>query len=387
VTRAPDVPLRALLEVARALVRRSGTGRVLLARAAGCVAPGALPTWGREPAEALDRARAELSEPLARKAVERALRDAWGKPPARVLDELELDPAAAVTPLAQVHRGALDGTAVAVKVARPGLDASIRADLALLDGLRAPLAAALPGLDAGGTLREIRERVLDELDLEHGAAQQRAVARALRGTADVEVPAVHSELAAPGVLVDDWLAGPTLAEQQPHDPAAVARALVAAHADAARAGLVLTDARPNHVVLRPGGGIGLLGTGAAVTGDRARVARWLALVAALRQSEPAGFAAASRALELWVDDADAVAAHALLREIFGALVAGGPARLDGPALAAAAERGLQRRDAALALAARARPAPGDVWLARGFAQLVAVLAGLGATEDWPALLK
>jgi len=67
--------------------------------------------------------------------VERALRAAWGAAPMEELDELDPEPAA-VTPTSQVHRGELDGAPVAVKVLRPGVAASVRQDLALLEGLR-----------------------------------------------------------------------------------------------------------------------------------------------------------------------------------------------------------------------------------------------------------
>ncbi len=291
--------------------------------------------------------------------MERELRAAWGRPVGRVLDELDLAAPVAVTPLAQVHRGELDGAPVAVKLARPGLEAAVRADLMLLDALRPPLAAAFPNLDGGALLAQIRERALDELDFEHEASQQRAVARALRRTAGVEVPGGHSELATPAVVVSDFLDGPTLADGRPDDPAAVARALVAAHVDAARAGLLLCDPRPNHVVLRPDGRIGLLGTGAAVAGDRAWLRRRLALPAALRDADPAVFGAALAADGLLAEgrgaprrperlragatprgrDPSAAVAHRLLHETLGDLLTG-PARLDGAA--AGGRRGPRR---------------------------------------------
>ena len=358
----------------------------------------------RELAGALERAREEQSTPLDARWVERELRSAWGRPVGRVLDELDLAAPVAVTPLAQVHRGELDGAPVAVKLARPGLEAAVRADLMLLDALRPPLAAAFPNLDGGALLAQIRERALDELDFEHEASQQRAVARALRRTAGVEVPGGHSELATPAVVVSDFLDGPTLADGRPDDPAAVARALVAAHVDAARAGLLLCDPRPNHVVLRPDGRIGLLGTGAAVAGDRDWLRRRLALPAALRDADPAVFGAALAADGLLAEAAAAArperlrggdAPEAGIRAPpsptgsctrRSAICVTGPARLDAAALAGVADRAAERAGAAVAIATRARPDPADVWLLRGGGQLIAVLAGLGATEDWVALL-
>lgn len=366
--------LRALIDVGGALFGRSATGRVLLGRIAGAAAPAALP-W-IEPR--LQQAREEASAPLSARAVERALRETWRRPPGRVLDALDLDAPVACTPLGQVHRAERDGRPVAVKVRRPGLEGTVRADLALLDGLRPPLAALLPGVDPGALLAQIRERALDELDLEHEGAMQRAARRALR-TPGVEIPAVHSELSGPAVLVSEWLDGPTLAAQRPGDRAAVADALVQAHAQVTRAGLVMCDPRPNHVVLRPdGGAIGLLGTGAAVGIDRDRGARLLGLLEALR--EPDASHAVDDAGALGLPAADARAAHGLAREVLGDPVRGS-APLDRAALVAAGERALARAGDLVAVAGVLRPAPGDLWLGRMAAQLAAVLAGLGARED------
>ena len=382
-----DLPpaLRALLDVGGTLLERSSNGRVALGRAAGIVAPGRLPP-PLQPLEArLARAREEASVPLPPKRVERTLRDAWGRAPARVLDELDLEAPAAVTPLAQVHRGELDGAPVAVKVRRPGLDAAVRADLALLDGLRPPLGAVVPRLDTGRLLTQIREQALDELDLEHEAAQQRAVRRALARVEGVVVPAAYGELAAAAVCVSDWLDGPSLAQQPAADPDATARALVAAHVTAARAGLILIDPRPNHVLLLPDGAVGLLGTGSAVAGDRDRLDALLALPAAVRDPDPAPFVALVRGrLGLLPGPAQAAEAHALVREVLGPLVAG-PARLDGRAAGEIGARALDELPAAFALLAAGSPDPADVWLARGTFQLAAVLAQLGAREDWVAL--
>ena len=110
----------------------------------------------------------------------------------------------------------------------------------------------IPRLDTGRLLTQIREQALDELDLEHEAAQQRAVRRALARVEGVVVPAAYGELAAAEVSVSEWLEGPSLAQQAAADPDPTARALVAAHVTAARAGLILIDPRPNHVRSHPG---------------------------------------------------------------------------------------------------------------------------------------
>jgi hypothetical protein len=265
--RPPAVPVavRALFDAALALVRRSSSGSVGLAQLAGLVDLDAVPARYRgRVARELGAAVEATGEPLPLSRIERELRSAWGHRPADVLDGLEPEPLA-VTASAQVHRGVLDGAVVAVKLRRPGLAAAVRSDLALLDALARPLARVFGAADPGALLREARERVLDELDLEHAGTTQRRFARATRRLDGVTVPAVQGELSAPGVLVTELLEGPTLADGPvPADVGAVARALVAFHCGAPRAvALVAVDPRADHVVLLEGGGIGLLGTGAA----------------------------------------------------------------------------------------------------------------------------
>ena len=381
-----DVPpaLRALLETGGALVRRSSSGRIALARAAPVVPADALPRGLEGLAGRLADARERSLEPIAFKAVERALKDAWGKPPGKVLDDLEREPLA-VTPAAQVHRGEVDGEAVAVKVLRPGLALAIRGDLALLDALAGPLGAVLGSADAGTLLREARESALDELDLEHEAGQQRQVRRALREIEEeVVIPRPHSELAGESVIVTELLDGPTLETRAPEDPGRVARALVRAHLEAwSRAGLVLTDPRPSHVVLLADGRVGLLGTGVARAVPRERADSALELLRALRAEDATAFTEALRELGL-LPTAAAADAFTQARHAAGPLVSG-PATLDGPALAAVGDRALRRIGPWLTLAAQATPQPHDLPVARMAGQLAALLSRIGATEDWARL--
>src|SRR5436305_7338778 len=162
----PDDALRrvdALIQVGMRLARSAPSGRILLAQLARVIDPIWIPRpWGDAIAAELEGAARAAPEPIDFRSVERTLRDQWGEPPTDKLDDLERDPVA-VTPTSQVHRGLLDGAAVAVKVRRADIAASVRQDLALLEGLLSPLAAAFPKLAAAAILREVRERTLDEL--------------------------------------------------------------------------------------------------------------------------------------------------------------------------------------------------------------------------------
>ena len=373
----PDAPssLLALLDVGVSLLRRTASGRVLLARYADVVHADLLPGALRDPVRAeLEASYAAVVVPLEPKLARKA---------AKNVKDVEDEPLA-VTPTAQVHAGELDGAPVVVKVARPGVAATIRAELTLLDVLRAPIGVVFGALDIAGALREVRETAMDELDLEHEADMQHQVRRALRRLEDVTVPAVHVDECAPDVLVAERLEGPTLAAAAPDDPSRVARLLIEAHLTAWReAGLVLTDSRPGHVVLLGDGSIGLLGAGLARPVPRERLEAGVAAFAGLADADPASFVAAVAELGV-LPAAAAPDAHALLRAVLGPF-ASGPATLDGPALADMTVRAYRRIADLLTLGAQATPQPADLAALRMLGQLTATLSRLGVTEDWPAL--
>jgi hypothetical protein len=160
---------------------------------------------------------------------------------------------------------------------------------------------------------------------------------------------------------------------------------VAAHVTAARAGLVLTDPRPGHVVLMAEGQVGLLGTGLARPVARDRTAVALEALVAWRAGDQDGFATIVADRLGLLPTTDAIKAYGLAAIVLGDIL-NGPATLDGPTLAAIAERGLDHLTAALQLAATVTPHPHDLAVLRSVGQLAAVLARLGATEDWGALM-
>src|SRR5882762_3053554 len=64
-----------------------------------------------------------------------------------------------------------------------------------------------PGLDAKAVASELRERVLEELDYEFEAQNQRTFARAYEDHPFIFVPKVHSRLSRRRVLVSDYVEG------------------------------------------------------------------------------------------------------------------------------------------------------------------------------------
>jgi predicted unusual protein kinase regulating ubiquinone biosynthesis (AarF/ABC1/UbiB family) len=371
----------ALVDAALALVRRAPSARIAIVRGGEVLEPEALHPVVREAIEREVAAASSVCEPLDARDVEKALEEAWGRSPGKVLDELDPEPLA-VRPAAQVHRAEHDGAAVAVKVRRPGVERSVRNDLALLDVLGGPLGAAFPRLDAGAVLREVREQALDELDFEHEASTLRRVGRVLREIDDVTAPRPLLDLATPDVLVTELLDGETLAAgARPADPGAAARALAGAfRAIVLDAGLAPFDIRASHVLVRDDGSLGLLGLGVARPVDRERARLGLDGLAALRAGDEAAFGRVVSELEVLPSDR-AGDVFAVLRAVGGEL-ADGPATLDAGAIRALGTRAARETRTLAGFAMAGSPRPEDLPLARMLGQLVAVLARLGATEDW-----
>jgi predicted unusual protein kinase regulating ubiquinone biosynthesis (AarF/ABC1/UbiB family) len=379
----------ALLGVAMRLARTAPSGRIVLARLARTIDPQWLPRpWGDELAAELEAALAHAREPLAGRSVERALRDAWGVKPTEELDELDLEPAA-VTPTAQVHRGMLDGEPVAVKLLRPGVAASVRQDLVLLDGLLAPMQAAFPALDPARLLGEVRERIGDELDLEHEGHHLRRFHRALRSHPFLTVPAPITRLTHENVLVSSWIDGVPIAEAP--DPDAAAARLIAFVIGAAQFGVMHADPDPDDVLVQADGRLAILDFGAVrtVIPDRVRAAG--AALEAFASDDADALGAALQELGALPGGESAAADGAtiieLARHALGELAGPGAARLDTGSLIAARDRLGDRPDELLHLALAGSIAPEDLWPARSVGQLFAVIARVGASGDWLELTR
>lgn len=377
--------LDALLTTGLGLARKARSGRLLLARIADSIDHDWIPRpWGDEIAAELEAAQSAAAEPLASRAIERALRDAWGTHPEDELDDLEPDPVA-VTPGAQVHRGTLAGEAVAVKVLRPGLAASVRQDMALLELLAGPLGSAFPGVDPAAATREFRDLVLEELDLEHEAEVQRRFHRALRGHPFLSVPSPVMRLCHESVLVSEWADGASLWDA-PDSGRATARLVAFGIGAAVTLGISHADLHPDNVLVADDGKLTILDFGATRRVDRERVAAATGVLDALAAGDGEALGRAMQALG-WLPAERGPSAVELARYALGELGDPGPARLDSGAVLAARDRALERPDLIGELLLAASPAPEDLWPTRGFAVMFSTIARIGATGDWWELLR
>jgi predicted unusual protein kinase regulating ubiquinone biosynthesis (AarF/ABC1/UbiB family) len=139
--------------------------------------------------------------------VRKVLDEEWEEPCEELFEQIEHDAAAAAS-IGQVHRAVLpDGRKVAVKIQYPGVAEAIAADMQNA-GLILRMAKALaPGLDAKAAAEELKERVMEELDYELEAQNQRSFARGYRGHPFIHVPDVVTRLSTQRVLVSEWVDG------------------------------------------------------------------------------------------------------------------------------------------------------------------------------------
>lgn len=366
------------------LLSSTTTLRLALQRAAAVAGADALPSRLRE--------RLRAPEPIPWGDVQRILRDAWGDPPERVLGSIEREPVA-VTAAAQVHRATdSDGVALAVKVGRPGLTELVRSDLMLLEPAAAIVAGIAPRAELGAIVRELRERLLDELDLEHEAGQQRQVARRARRSGRYVVPMPRSELCHDRVLVAEWVDGRPLralagaSEAERMEAAELAVRFFAGVV--AQTGVIHADPDPDDLLLLDGGRLAVLDFGALRSVDAERLEPARRGVDALIERDGAALAAVLVELGLLTDakPADGEAILDLVDAAAGELLRG-EAALDEHALRAGARVLAARGDEVAALLARASIEPQDLWPARAIVQLGAVLAPLALRRDWLALAR
>jgi predicted unusual protein kinase regulating ubiquinone biosynthesis (AarF/ABC1/UbiB family) len=373
----------AVIQVGLRLARSAPSGRIVLARIAEAIDPDWLPhPWGDEIAAELEASTVATRAPVEWSLVEQILRDSWEGSPSDELDELESEPVA-VTPSSQVHRGVLEGRPVAVKVLRPGLARSVRQDLALVEGLLAPLGAAFPALDAGAVIHEFRERVLEELDLEHEAGVQRRFHRALRAHPFLVVPAPVTSLAHDDVMVSEWIDGVPIT--QAPDPDVAAARLVAFASGAVREGMIHADLTPENVLVLDDGRLAVLDFGATRTVDHARADQLAAAIDAFADGDPDAFGQALESLGAAPARLGATALD-LLGYAIGELGGADPSRLDSGAVIAARDRLFGRPEQLAELVVAGNLPPEDLWPARGDLQLFATIARVGATEPWRELV-
>ena len=148
---------------------------------------------------------------LAAAEVERSL----GKRLDQVFDKFEREPVASAS-VAQVHLAVLkDGTEVAVKVLRPGVEQAIAKDVLLLEtaaGLLELLWADGRRLKPREVVAEFARHLDDELDLVREAANASLLRRNFAQSALLAVPAIHWDFCSRRVMVMERMHGTPISQ-------------------------------------------------------------------------------------------------------------------------------------------------------------------------------
>jgi predicted unusual protein kinase regulating ubiquinone biosynthesis (AarF/ABC1/UbiB family) len=141
------------------------------------------------------------------KGMRKVIEEDLEEPLSETFAEFDEDPIGSAS-IGQVYRARLpDGRDVAVKVQYPGIAGAVRADIQNIGLLLRGYKRLMPSLDTKAAAEEIRDRVLEELDYELEASNQRALARAYREHPYIHIPDVVTSLCRERVIVSEYVEG------------------------------------------------------------------------------------------------------------------------------------------------------------------------------------
>jgi predicted unusual protein kinase regulating ubiquinone biosynthesis (AarF/ABC1/UbiB family) len=150
--------------------------------------------------------------PMAPELAADQIRRELGAPPCELFAEWDEVPIASAS-IGQVHRAiTAAGRAVAVKIQYPGVAEAVASDLGNAGWIFGALASMFPSVDPGPIGEEISARLIEELDYEHEAANQRRFHRYFDGHPFVSIPAVVDELSTRRILTTELAVGARFSE-------------------------------------------------------------------------------------------------------------------------------------------------------------------------------
>jgi ubiquinone biosynthesis protein len=232
-----------------------------------------------------------------------------GGPVAGAFAAFDFVPSAAGS-IAQVHRASLPGGAqVAVKIRRPGVEASIEADVLLLETIAAWWQEEQPEsrrYQPVEVVRQLRKSLAREVDFTAEARSQERFVESFQGSESIVVPRVYASFTRPSLLVMDWVEGIPATDLDAADAAGLDRQLLAERGADAVLKMVLVDGffhadpHPGNVFFLPGNRVALIDFGMVGWLSEKRRDELVDLMAALAARDPDGM---RDVLIAWADGA------------------------------------------------------------------------------------
>ena len=168
--------------------------------------------------------------PFPLKIAEKIITRELGAPLDQLYATFEKEPLAAAS-TAQVHRATLpDGQLVVVKVQRPDIDVTVRADLNVVRDLTLDLEKRFSwarNADIHAITNEYADNILLEIDYANEAFNGRMLAKNMEVFPEVHVPAIYPELSTARVMTQEFIRGVKITNVEALDAAGVDRTLLA----------------------------------------------------------------------------------------------------------------------------------------------------------------
>jgi ubiquinone biosynthesis protein len=176
--------------------------------------------------------------------VRQILIEELGATPDELYAAFDAEPFAAAS-TAQVHRATLrDGTAVAVKVQRPGIQAQMKADIGIMQNAARVVSTRsddVQAIDLVGMLEQFGSSVLRELDYNGEAYNTYRLGENLKSIAGVHVPVVYPEFSTSKVLTMEYIKGVKANDVEAIQASGLDRAAIATAALTAIIKMLLID--------------------------------------------------------------------------------------------------------------------------------------------------
>jgi ubiquinone biosynthesis protein len=168
--------------------------------------------------------------PFPFKVAEKIITRELGAPLDHLYATFEKEPLAAAS-TAQVHRATLpDGQLVVVKVQRPDIDVTVRADLNVVRDLTLDLEKRFSwarNADIHAITNEYADNILLEIDYTNEAFNGRMLAKNMEVFPEIHVPAIYPELSTGRIMTQEFIRGVKITNVDALDAAGVDRSLLA----------------------------------------------------------------------------------------------------------------------------------------------------------------